>query len=68
MLERYILFLISVLITSGPQRSLIVHVSCGLNNQISNVREPNKCEYHMDFVTPAVCIEEKVTETLKDEI
>lgn len=40
---------------NGPARSTIVNLSCGTENKIVSVTEPNKCEYSFDFVTPAVC-------------
>jgi len=42
----------------GPDRSAIVNVLCGSDNVLSNPQEPNKCEYHLNFHTPAACSEE----------
>ena len=41
----------------GPQRSLTVDMSCGLQNEVGVVDEPSKCVYVMQFKTPAVCHE-----------
>ncbi len=41
---------------NGPDRSTTVHLKCGVEDKIISASEPNKCEYAMDFTTPAACI------------
>ncbi|KAG0234419.1 hypothetical protein BGW42_006629 [Actinomortierella wolfii] len=40
---------------NGPERSVKLLLSCGLENEIVSVTEPEKCEYVYEFRTPAVC-------------
>lgn len=40
---------------NGPSRSTHVSVLCGAENTVLKVSEPSKCEYAMDFMTPAMC-------------
>ncbi|XP_058800892.1 glucosidase 2 subunit beta [Phymastichus coffea] len=40
---------------NGPSRNTIVSLKCGIENKLTAVAEPNRCEYTMDFETPALC-------------
>ncbi|KAK9294408.1 hypothetical protein QLX08_010966 [Tetragonisca angustula] len=40
---------------NGPARSTVVNLSCGRENKLVSVTEPSRCEYAMEFSTPAVC-------------
>ena len=40
---------------NGPSRSTAVTLKCGLSEEVLAASEPNRCEYAMEFSTPAVC-------------
>ncbi|KAI8088481.1 glucosidase II beta subunit-like-domain-containing protein [Thamnidium elegans] len=40
---------------NGPERSVKAKIECGLKNEILEVSEPEKCEYHYRMLSPAVC-------------
>ncbi|CAD5111144.1 DgyrCDS481 [Dimorphilus gyrociliatus] len=40
---------------NGPDRSVVVKVSCGTENQIISASEPSRCEYEFQFKSPAAC-------------
>ncbi|XP_039628600.1 glucosidase 2 subunit beta [Polypterus senegalus] len=41
----------------GPNRSTTVKLSCGKDTAVISTTEPSRCEYLMEFTTPAVCQE-----------
>ncbi|XP_056144030.1 glucosidase 2 subunit beta [Lampris incognitus] len=41
----------------GPNRSTIVKLTCGKETVVTSTSEPSRCEYLMEFITPAVCQE-----------
>ncbi|XP_018021310.1 glucosidase 2 subunit beta isoform X1 [Hyalella azteca] len=40
---------------NGPNRSTLVHLRCGVENELISAAEPSKCEYVFIFTTPAAC-------------
>ena len=40
---------------NGPNRSMTVQMVCGAEEAILSAGEPNRCEYAMEFATPASC-------------
>nr|XP_058950377.1 glucosidase 2 subunit beta-like isoform X1 [Pocillopora verrucosa] len=40
---------------NGPSRSAEVILRCGSANELVQVSEPSRCEYRMEFKTPAAC-------------
>ncbi|XP_032906629.1 glucosidase 2 subunit beta isoform X2 [Amblyraja radiata] len=41
----------------GPNRSTMVKLSCGRETMVLSTSEPSRCEYLMEFSTPAFCQE-----------
>uniref|UniRef100_A0A671V494 Glucosidase 2 subunit beta n=1 Tax=Sparus aurata TaxID=8175 RepID=A0A671V494_SPAAU len=41
----------------GPNRSTTVKLTCGKETVVLSTSEPSRCEYLMEFTTPAVCQE-----------
>ncbi|KAI0363840.1 endoplasmic reticulum protein [Pilatotrama ljubarskyi] len=57
---------------NGPQRSVTLDMSCGTENAVLSVAEPEKCEYEFKVTSPALCLpltaaEEKGTSHGKKE-
>ncbi|XP_014288117.1 glucosidase 2 subunit beta [Halyomorpha halys] len=53
---------------NGPQRSAKVNITCGLENEVLSAHEPNKCEYVLEFQTPAACRLPDNSNELHDEL
>ncbi|KDQ29552.1 hypothetical protein PLEOSDRAFT_1055546 [Pleurotus ostreatus PC15] len=41
---------------NGPERNVILELSCGLENAIQSIIELEKCEYQFTVTTPALCL------------
>jgi len=58
---------------NGPKRSVHINLTCAFENQIIKIDEPSKCEYVMEFSTPALCdfkdldLSEENKNSLKEE-
>lgn len=52
---------------NGPTRSAVINISCGVEDKITSVTEPSKCEYVYDFITPAACPDLDPPETQSEE-
>jgi len=53
---------------NGPQRSVQVELSCGLDNELLSVSESEKCEYLITGTTPALCIPLEAGGNVRDEL
>ncbi|KAM9493381.1 glucosidase 2 subunit beta [Clarias gariepinus] len=51
----------------GPNRSTTVKMTCGKETTVTTTSEPSRCEYLMEFITPAVCQEPAVADHGHDE-
>ncbi|CAE6532092.1 unnamed protein product [Rhizoctonia solani] len=54
---------------NGPERSVIFDITCGTENAIQTIAEPEKCEYLFTGTSPALCwpLDDKA-ENEKDEL
>lgn len=41
---------------NGPERSVVVVMTCGTENAVTSVQELEKCEYQFTATTPALCL------------
>ncbi|XP_047215761.1 glucosidase 2 subunit beta-like [Girardinichthys multiradiatus] len=41
----------------GPNRSTTVKLTCGKETVVTSTSEPSRCEYLMEFISPAICQE-----------
>lgn len=53
-----------VTLTYLPQ----LHLSCGTENKILTIAEPEKCEYHLTAITPALCLPLEAAESTRQEL
>ncbi|KAI0733419.1 glucosidase II beta subunit-like-domain-containing protein [Fomitopsis betulina] len=53
---------------NGPMRSVTVITTCGTENALLSVSEPEKCEYQITMTSPAVCLPLKDNEAQRDEL
>ncbi|CCM03985.1 uncharacterized protein FIBRA_06141 [Fibroporia radiculosa] len=53
---------------NGPMRSVTVVFSCGIENELLTVAEPEKCEYQFTATSPAVCLPLRAEEEPRDEL
>lgn len=53
---------------NGPSRSTLVTLTCGTENKLVSVTEPNRCEYAFEFVTPTVCQPNVIENDKHDEL
>ncbi|KJE97010.1 hypothetical protein CAOG_07498 [Capsaspora owczarzaki ATCC 30864] len=53
---------------NGPNRSATVNLKCGDKNALISVAEPSKCEYVLEFTSPAACDPNFKLEQVEDDI
>lgn len=50
----------------GPNRSTTVKLTCGKETVVMSTSEPSRCEYLMEFTTPAICKDHKYVDTMDE--
>ncbi|KAI1785346.1 endoplasmic reticulum protein [Ganoderma leucocontextum] len=53
---------------NGPQRSVTLVMSCGLENAVLSVAEPEKCEYEFKVTSPALCLAPSAEDVKREEL
>ncbi|KAF8609488.1 hypothetical protein BDV93DRAFT_145846 [Ceratobasidium sp. AG-I] len=56
---------------NGPERSVVLDLTCGTENEILTIAEPEKCEYLFTGTSPALCLpleEKEKAEKAKEEL
>lgn len=53
---------------NGPMRSVNLVMSCGIENALLSVAEPEKCEYQFTVTSPALCLPLDTSEEVRDEL
>ncbi|XP_077414219.1 glucosidase 2 subunit beta [Vanacampus margaritifer] len=51
----------------GPNRSTTVKLKCGKETTVTSTTEPSRCEYLMEFTTPALCQDPKTLDSMLHE-
>ncbi|KAM6905039.1 glucosidase 2 subunit beta [Xenentodon cancila] len=50
----------------GPSRSTTVKITCGKETTVTSTSEPSRCEYLMEFTSPAICQEPPSMDLIHD--
>lgn len=53
---------------NGPARATVVNIICGVEDKITSVTEPSKCEYVYEFTSPAACPDTDPPEAVPDDV
>jgi protein kinase C substrate 80K-H len=53
---------------NGPPRTCLVTLRCGVENKLLQVSEPSRCEYAMEFASPALCNPHTINDEVHDEL